>query len=165
MTTLYKCRGKTIRPGQSWTDETGTVHPGNWIKWSDEQKEAFGITTFIRETPPDSRLYSWSYNDDGSINKIAKSLNDIVEKDRITEGVKTNLIGTVKGQQKNLLSKTDWAVIRKMDIGTEIPDEIAEYREAIRSKADEMENAISNAKNTHELTDLLNGLLQEWPEL
>ena len=192
MTTIYKCcHGRTIRPGKSWTDETGVTHPASWHTYSAAQKAALGITEIVQQPAPDSRLYTWSYNDDGTVNSTAKPLDDVNEVDAngdplldddgvqvVTPGVKSNLIAEVKAQQGALLAQTDWAVIRNADTGDAIPANIATYRAAIRSKATEMETAITAAADTDAIAALFltytveddgtttkTGVLFDWPEL
>lgn len=190
MTSIYKCNGKTIRPGQQFTDADGTVHPGSWYTYSVEQKTAIGITEIVQHPHPNSVLYHWGYNDDGTVTSTAKPLDDINEVDEngdpitengeqiVTPGVKSNLIAEVKAQQGSLLSQTDWAVIRNADIGDAIPSNIATYRAEIRNKATEMETAITNAADTDAIAALFvtytveddgtttkTGVLFDWPEL
>ena len=92
----------------------------------------------------------------------------------VTKGVKSNLIAEVKAQQGARLAETDSAVIRNADTGTAVPDNIATYRAAIRSKATEMETAIANAADTDAVAALFvsydadgnkSGILYDWPEL
>ena len=190
MASIYKCNGKTIRPGQQFTDADGTTHPGSWYTYSVEQKTAIGITEIVQQSPPDSRLYNWGYNDDGTVTSTAKALDDINEVDEngdplldddgvqvVTKGVKSNLIGEVKQQQGSLLAQTDWAVTRKAEKATAIPANIATWRDAIRATATEMESAISGAADTAAVAALFvtrtleadgsttqSGVLYDWPE-
>jgi hypothetical protein len=190
MTTIYKCcHGQTIRPGKAWTDQNGVTHPASWHTYSAERKAELGITEIVQQPAPDSRLYNWSYNDDGTVNSTAKSLDDVNEVDEngdpiiedgvqvVTPGVKSNLIAEVKAQQGARLAETDWAVIRNADTGAAVPDNIATYRAAIRSKATEMETAITNAADTDAIAALFvtytveddgsttkAGILYDWPE-
>jgi len=191
MTSIYKCNGKNIRPGQQFTDADGTVHPGSWYTYSVEQKTAIGITEIVQQPHPDSRLYNWGYNDDGTVTSTAKPLDDINEVDEngdplldddgvqmVTLGVRSNLIAEVKSQQGSLLAQTDWAVTRKAEKATEIPANIVTWRDAIRSKATEMETAITAAADTDAIAALFltytaeddgsttkSGILYDWPEL
>lgn len=187
MTTIFKCcHGQTIRPGKAWTDEDGTQHPANWHTWSAAEKAERGITEIVQQPAPDSRLYHWGYNDDGTVTSTAKSLDDVNEVDEdgdplmqdgeqvVTLGVRSNLIAEVKAQQGALLAETDWAVIRNADTGTAVPDNIATYRAAIRAKATEMETAIADASDTDAIAALFvsydadgnkSGILYDWPEL
>ena len=76
------------------------------------------------------------------------------------------------------MAQTDWAVIRNADTGDAIPANIATYRAAIRSKATEMETAITAAADTDAIAALFltytvnddgtttkTGVLFDWPEL
>ena len=191
MTSIYKCNGKTIRPGQQFTDADGATHPGSWYTYSAEQKTAIGITEIVQQPHPNSVLYNWGYNDDGTVTSTAKPLDDVDEVDEngdplldddgvqvVTKGVKSNLIAEVKAQQGALLAETDWAVIRNADTGDAIPANIATYRAAIRSKATAMETAITDAADTDAVAALFltytleddgsttkTGILYDWPEL
>ena len=64
----------------------------------------------------------------------------------IVEGLKTIFKNEIKAQARNLLSSSDWYVIRKAeDAGSTIPTDIATYRAAVRTRSDEMETAIDGA--------------------
>jgi len=64
----------------------------------------------------------------------------------IIAGLKTVFKNQVKAQAKNLLSSSDWYIIRKAeDAGSTIPSNIATYRAAIRTKSNDMETAIDGA--------------------
>ena len=190
MTSIYKCNGKTIRPGQQFTDADGTVHPGSWYTYSAEQKTAIGITEIVQQPHPDSRLYNWGYNDDGTVTSTAKALDDVDEVDEngdavmedgvqvVTPGVKSNLIAEVRSQQGSLLSQTDWALVRFVDTAVAVPANIQTWRDAIRAKATEMETAIAGAADTDAVAALFvtytveddgsttkTGILYDWPEL
>ena len=71
-----------------------------------------------------------------------------------TEGLKTKLIRTVKAQAAGILQDTDWYIVRKADAGTAVPSAITTHRAAVRTKAAEMETAITNAANTPALETL-----------
>jgi hypothetical protein len=57
-------------------------HPANWHVWSATEKAAAGLVEIVEQTPPDSRLYKWSQNSDGTITSTAKSLDDVNQVDR-----------------------------------------------------------------------------------
>jgi hypothetical protein len=90
------------------------------------------------------------------------------------KGIRQGYIDKVKEQQGSLLAQTDWAVVRKADTGTDIPTKIATWRAAIRTKATEMEKAITDAKDIDEFIALFlsydkdgkkSGILFDFPEL
>jgi hypothetical protein len=176
---MWKYDGKIIREGSSWTDSNGIQHPPNWHIWSKSEKEDAGMTEVNPESPPDSRLYTWNYAADGvTIEKTAKNLADTTVDGVTSKGVKTALKREVQAQQYRLLAETDWVVIRKADKGTAIPSNIQTYRDAIRTKATEMENAIDDASDTDAVAALFvkhitdedgnqtkTGVLYDWPKL
>ena len=171
---MWKYNNITIRPGKGWTDTNGTQHPGNWNLWSKAEKEAKNIREIIEDRPPDSRLYTWSMDSDGKITSTAKDLDDSGSGENKVLGVKSSLKNGVKSQQGSLLNQTDWAIIRKADKGTAIPANIQTWRDAIRAKATEMENAIDAASDTagivalwvvHDKDGNKTGILYDWPEL
>ena len=170
----HAATGQTLRAGKGWKDENGIQHPSNWHIWSVDEKEARGITEIVMENPPDSRLYRWSQNTDGTINSTAKSLDDSGSGDSLVLGVKSDLKQTVNGQQGSLLDQTDWYIIRKADKGTAIPSNVQTWRDAIRTKGDAMKSAIDGAANTAAIEALFvvydadgnkSGILYDWPEL
>jgi hypothetical protein len=192
MTSIYKCNGKTIRPGQQFTDADGATHPGSWYTYSAEQKTAIGITEIVQQPHPDSRLYNWGYNEDGTVTSTAKALDDtpmvdesgvpVIDPDTFvqlsTPGVKSNLIAEVKAQQGALLAQSDWAVIRKADTNVDVPAKIQQWRNEIRLAAAAMEDQITQAATTDAIAALFvtytvnadgtttkSGVLFDWPEL
>tara|TARA_R110001583_G_scaffold113566_1_gene264114 strand:+ start:2051 stop:2542 length:492 start_codon:yes stop_codon:yes gene_type:complete len=161
---MFKHHNIKIVPGKRWTDTHGTQHPSNWDTWSADEKAKYNITEVVEDSPPDSRLYKWSMDTDGKITSTAKDLDD----------VKSTLKHNVKTQQGSLLSQTDWAYIRHYDSGTDVPANIETWRNAIRAKATEMENAIDAAADIDAIADLFivwekdkikSGILYDWPEL
>ena len=189
---MWKYSGRIIKEHKAWTDDNGITHPRNWHIWSPSDKAAAGLTEVTPETPPDSRLYTWSYKADGvTISKTARSLTDVglVDGDGnavndddgnqiMQPGVRSDLKAEVKSQQGSLLAQTDWAVVRKADKGTAIPSNIQTYRDAIRTKATAMESAIDGAANTDAVAALFlsytieddgsttkSGILYDWPVL
>ena len=163
---IFKYKDRVITPGKGWSDDEGYKHPGNWNIWSNAEKTAKDITEITEDIPPDSRLYDWSGPDiDGKITSTAKDL----------AAVKTDLKKQVVLQQFSELYGSDWAIVRKVDKGTEVPTNIQTWRDAIRAKATEMENAIDSASDTDAVAALFvvldkngkkkSGILYDWPEL
>ena len=162
---MFKYKDKEIFPGKGWKDDDGYQHPGNWNIWSNSEKKAKGITEVTEDTPPDSRLYDWSKDSNGKITSTAKDL----------AAVKTDLKKEVAFQQFTELSGSDWAIIRKADKETAVPSNIQTWRDAIRAKATEMENAIDGASDIDAVAALFivldkngkkkSGILYDWPEL
>ena len=77
-------------------------------------------------------------------------LNPVV----VIEGLKTQLIRTLKQQVSNELARTDWYITRNTERETAIPSAISTHRDAVRTKQAEMETAITNASDTPALETL-----------
>jgi hypothetical protein len=80
----------------------------------------------------------------------------------------------VRSQQGSLLSQTDWALVRFVDTTVAVPVNIQTWRNAIRTKATEMEAAITAAADTDAVAELFlvwdgdgnkTGILYDWPSL
>ena len=99
----------------------------------------------------------WTSQDktDGKIPE-GKDVGDVA-----VEGLKTQLIRTVKQQAAGELQRTDWYIVRKADAGTAVPSSITTHRAAVRTKAAEMETAITNASDTPALETLYTYTEQE----
>ena len=67
----------------------------------------------------------------------------------------------VNSNAGSLLEPTDWYSLRAADGGTAVPSNIATYRAAIRTKANEHTTAIDAASDV----DALAALVYDWPEL
>ena len=100
-------------------------------------------------------LWTQQDSDDGDL-PDDKEVGDVK-----TEGLKTKLIRTIKQQAAGELQKTDWYVVRKADAGTAVPSAITTHRAAVRTKAAEMETAITNAADTPALETLYTYTKQE----
>lgn len=161
----YTPTGATIRDDQAWTDVDGAQHPANWYMWPIEQKTAMGLVEIVYEAPPDSRLYHWGQNPDGTITKTPKDLDDVATDDseRPTRGVKFALISQVKSTQGSILTQTDWAYTRFADIGVAVPVEIKTYRDAVRAAATAQIAAINGATTTEEMAAVLASEVMQWP--
>ena len=99
----------------------------------------------------------WTSQDktDGKIPE-GKDIGDVA-----VEGLKTQLIRTIKRQAAGILQDTDWYIVRKADAGTAVPSSITTHRAAVRTKCAEMETAITNAADTPALETLYTYTKQE----
>ena len=154
------------------------------FRWTNEEREAIGLyeVVFDNSNKKDEQWYintnqSFAFADDtvtasyGSATPKAhadtlwtaqdETDGKGIEGEVATRGLKYNLIQTVKQQAAGLLQDTDWYITRKSDAGTEVPSSITTYRASVRTKADEMETAITNASNTPALETLYTYTEQE----
>ena len=178
-----------VFPGPTGFEHNGNQYaPDIFYKWSKAEKEAIGlyeVTTdstnykdtnwyintnesfaFANNTVTRSwgtatakahadSLYTSQDNTDGLI-PDDKEVGDVK-----VEGLKTQLIRTIKQQAAGILQDTDWYIVRKADAGTAVPSSITTHRAAVRTKAAEMETAITNASDTPALETLYTYTRQE----
>ena len=93
-------------------------------------------------------LWTQADSDDGDL-PDDKEVGDVK-----VEGLKTQLIRTLKQQVAGILSNTDWYITRNAEKSTAIPSAISTHRDAVRTKQAEMETAITNASDTPALETL-----------
>ena len=93
-------------------------------------------------------LWTQADSDDGDL-PDDKEVGDVK-----VEGLKTQLIRTLKQQVAGILSNTDWYITRNTEKETAIPSAISTHRDAVRTKQAEMETAITNASDTPALETL-----------
>ena len=159
-----------------------------FYKWTKSEKEAIGIYE-VETDDTNFKDEKWYINTNESISfgsgKVTRSWGTATAKahadtlwtsqdktdgkipegkdvgDVAVEGLKTVLIKNIKGQAAQILQDTDWYVIRKADAGTAVPSSITTHRAAVRTKAAEMETAITNAADTPALETLYTYTKQE----
>ena len=93
-------------------------------------------------------LWTQADSDDGDL-PDDKEVGDVK-----VEGLKTQLIRTLKQQVAGILSNTDWYITRNAEKSTAIPSAISTHRDSVRTKQAEMETAITNASDTPALETL-----------
>ena len=157
----WKYNNRTIRAGKGWIDDNGIKHPSIWMRWTDAEKKAFGLTW---EDPPaseaafDNRFYHGrqtngtlipkSLTDVNEVDEDGKALLDVDGKQIVTLGLKSVAIAQAKTEAAGLLAPYDWYVTRKAEIDKAIPSDVSTYRAAVRTSCANIEAAI-NAVKTH----------------
>ena len=154
--------------------------------WSSSELNAIGIyeVTFDDSNKKDEQWYintNQSFTYDASAGTVTASYGSATAKahadtlwtaqdetdgkgtegEVATRGLKYNLIQTVKKQAAEILQDTDWYIVRKADAGTSVPSAITTHRAAVRTKAAQMETAITNAADTPALEILYSYTKQE----
>ena len=125
------------------------------VSYGVESNKAVGSYGTATAKPHADTLWTQEDSDNGDL-PDNKEVGDVK-----TEGLKTQLIKTVKQQAAGELQNTDWYVVRKADAGTVLPSAITTHRAAVRTKAAEMETAITNAADTPALETLYTYTEQE----
>lgn len=157
----WKYNGSNLREGKGFTGTDGTQYSSAWVRMTDSEKSAAGITWSdppASEAPFDSRFYDGRQTD-GTL--IPKSLTDVNEVDSdgnavldengdqvVTLGLKSYWKAMIKRQAAEKLEPTDWYVTRKAEDSTStIPSNVTTYRAAVRTKSGTIETAITNASD------------------
>lgn len=148
--------------------------------WTDAQRRELGIVPIVISGSHLNTKYYIEHNHSDAIagdgNSVIRTIGvkaadraledvDAVDEDgnavldqygvqMVTRGLKYNAIQKVKQQQSGYLSRTDWYIIRKADVGTAIPTAIQTFRNAIRADATRIENAITAATTMDEFIAL-----------
>jgi hypothetical protein len=178
-----------VFPGPTGFEHNGNQYaPDIFYKWSKAEKEAIGLYEVITDST-NYKNKEWYNNTNESFTfgsgKVTRSWGTATAKahadtlwtqqdsddgdlpsdkevgDVKVEGLKTQLIRTIKQQAAGILQDTDWYVIRKADAGTAVPSAITTHRAAVRTKCAEMETAITNASDTPALETLYTYTKQE----
>ena len=148
-------------------------YPSNiFTMWSKSELEAIGIYEVVIDNSnlKDKEYYintnqSFDFASDTVTasygTATAKSLDDVTDEDgNIIRGLKYQFKENINTQANNILSDTDWMVIREADGGTAMPSNIKTWRASVRTKANAMGTQIDNAADV----DALAALYQYDPE-
>jgi len=135
--------------------------------WSEAERNAIGVYTVVHDNSnqKDNSLYtntdiSYTFAD-GKVTAsygiaTAKELEDTVnDDDSITDGLKSQKKKNIKQQASDLLTLTDWYIIKAVDVESySAPENIKTHRANIRSKSNEMESKINACTTVDELAAL-----------
>ena len=128
--------------------------------WTDEERKAIGIIPYkYSGNNINNEYYTSTFSDSVGDDAVTRTYTNNAVSD-LTK-LKTNKITDAKGHANQLLSNTDWYVVRNAEISTAIPSEITAFRTAVRTKCAEMETAITNAADTPALETLYTYTQQE----
>lgn len=133
---IYKLNGLELRPGRS-LEVNGYVYNYTWmLQQTDEVRESLGIVS----EQPTARFNSTFYIDANTPRDLAK--------------VKAQLVNEQKFTASQILSNTDWYVIRNQEESTAIPANVTTFRQAVRRVSGERETLINNTADIPALQDL-----------
>jgi hypothetical protein len=159
---------KIFTPYNVWEDKNGTQYsPDYLLSLTVDEKQDLGIYDVAYATRGDDRFYSIvenapTFDQSEKIVKVtftstAKDLAD----DGENKGLKSQWISQIKQTANNLLSHTDWMLVRKIERDVDIPAATVTYRAAIVAEATRLETAISVATNITTFITAVNS--QNWP--
>ena len=138
---MLKLDGKTLSYDVAFT-HNDINYPANWLRLASlDEKKAIGITEVANPPWYDQRFY-WGVGN-------PKDIADL----------KAIWISNQKAMASNLLSLTDWMVVRYAEATTVIPDSIKTYRAAVRTVCGEREAQITACADTDALCALMTDAL------
>jgi len=162
--------GKQLSPDRPFT-HNGIQYPSNWLRLTTwEEKEAIGITEVPDPEPVDTRFY-WDHDlpkrleDEPAVDEN----NDPVLDENGVQVINTGLKTQWKAQQDqtaySLLAPTDWYVVRKTEVGTDVPVGITSFRADVRTICEGRKNAIGLATDVPSLIGITTFSGLDWPRL
>jgi len=115
-----------------------------------------GFTQVIPQGRPDDRFYISHMNADGSYSSTPRDLDQL----------KLSFIMQQKNTAKQLLSESDWYVIRAMESDADVPADFRNYRISVRAASDSRCAEIFAAETVEALETLIKApaLLYSTPE-
>jgi len=125
-------------------------YPANWLRLSSQaDRDAIGITEVADPVRPDDRFYYV----DGNGHGVPKDL----------DGLKKTWSSQVDQTAYSMLFTSDWMVVRKQEVGTDIPAEWSAYRAAVRSAAATNKAALTAAADIDAFVSAATTM--QWPVL
>jgi len=145
---------EVVYDNSNFKDEKWYINTNQSYAFADETVTAsYGTATPKAHA---DTLWTQQDSDDGDL-PDDKEVGDVK-----VEGLKTQLIRTIKQQASGLLAPTDWYVVKASEVSDySVPTNIATYRASVRTKSNEMETAITNAVDTPALETLYTYTEQE----
>ena len=148
---MYTLNGKTLRLDKAFTTEDGRQFPRNWLRLSTQaDRDALGIVETPDVVTPsyDQRFYWGPQN----------------PKDHTQ--LKEQWVATTKQIAASLLNQYDWYVVRQAETGKAVPQEVLDYRAAVRVQSDNREVMINGTADTDALVVVITqdfGGMFPWP--
>lgn len=114
--------------------------------WTDEERKAIGIIPYkYSGNNINDEYYTSTFSDSVGENAVTRTYTNNAVSD-LAE-LKTSKISNAKGYANQLLSDTDWYVVRNAETSTAIPSEITAFRTAVRTNYASLKTAITDAAN------------------
>lgn len=148
----FKLSGRFISVDTPF-EHDGFLYPANWLKFASAQERLdIGVEEVADPEPYDQRFH-WGY--DGEGNLVNKDLTDL----------KSVWLSNVRITAGQLLSETDWMVVRKLDTGIDLSVEVEAYRQSIREASNSKEATINAIETVSDLANYISSpAFIVWPQ-
>ncbi len=135
------------------TDSTNFKDPEYYVNASEQYNFANNQVTKSWGTATAKPLDDILYTQEDSDNGLMSSDNSVG--DVKIQGLKNIKIEDIKKQASNLLSPTDWHVIKATEVADySVPSNVTTFRTNVRAKSNEMETSINGASDVDALQAL-----------
>lgn len=135
------------------TDSTNFKDPEYYVNASEQYNFANNQVTKSWGTATAKPLEDILYTQEDSDNGLMSSDNSVG--DVKIQGLKNIKIEDIKKQASNLLSPTDWHVIKATEVADySVPSNVTTFRTNVRAKSNEMETSINGASDVDALQAL-----------
>ena len=165
----YKLNGSHLPLDVAFTDSNGTQYPSNWLRGSTAAQRAAVPTGGITWVEPTQTYFNKKFYTEKGVGKPLADIpiyNSYDEKGvgigdpiRHDPGLKTEWVQKQKDEADQLLSPTDWMVVRQAEGGTSIPSANKTYRAAVRTQCGLREATINACSDVDKLCATVNGEL------
>jgi hypothetical protein len=139
---MYLLDGKPLSPYQAFTHD-GIKYPANWIRLSTpEERAAIGITEVPDAPGYDQRFY-WGYTASGTL--IPRDHSELV----------ATFSRDTRSIAGDILTPSDWYVVRESDNGTPVPSGVREWRQETRSACEAKVTMVELTTTTEQLAEYI----------
>ena len=107
----------------------------------------------------DQRFY-WGVDNPKQLEDITVTPEEENREPYTQKGMKSQWIAQIKDTAGKLLAQTDWMIIRKMERGVDIPDDIVAKRQAIIDECNRLEQEILASPDVESFIDVV--MNQNW---
>lgn len=154
---------KVFRRPEGFKSNGLTYGADIFSKWSALELVEIGIYDLL-DSRPDDRFYDSS--EDGYVisDKVEKSY---IQSEKNLDALKAKWVEQVKIRAKDILSNTDWMVLRFVETATPIPAAVQTRRNNIRQRSTALIKAINDCTTLAEFKALFEGAnptIEDWPE-
>lgn len=132
-----KTENTYINDGQSFTLH-GITYPYQALYQI--EKEKYGIVEV--ETEGSFKNPKFYFNTE----ELDKGVRKIISTPRPLDSTKESLVTEINQRASSILSQSDWQVTKAFETGTQIPEEIAKYRKAIRELSNKYIDRVNKCK-------------------
>jgi len=149
---MYKLGDRYIQADTPF-EHNGIRYPANWLRLSSsEEKQAIGLVEIQYLEPIDRRFYK---------PLDANGIDIEVPIPRELSEVQDEQIQSINETMKIILTPTDWVIVKSLETGEPIPNNIKDFRASVRATGFKIKEKIKAAKDIEEVKTIVTTVT--WP--